>query len=80
MYIEIPIKLINLIKTTIAAFQNFCFTIGIVYLYCTIFNKIFSWFVVAILYTILSFVYIPIRNFVYKKVVGYLEILNDGVE
>ena len=80
MYIEIPINLTTFISYLIAHIKNLIFSIGLVFGITYILDKEFSWLAVAIVYASLSFVYIPIRNYLHKKVEDYLKILNDGVE
>ena len=80
MYIEIPTNLITFISYLIAHIKNLIFSTGLVFGITYILDKEFSWLAVAIVYASLSFVYIPIRNYLHKKVEDYLKILNDGAE
>lgn len=60
--------------------KNLIYVIGLVYTFCTLFDKEFSWIAVAIIYASLTFVYIPIRNYLHRKVEEQLKILDDGTE
>ena len=80
MIIKIPIDLITFISYAIAHIKNYFFVLGLVYGYSVIFDKEFSWVATAIIYAILTFVYIPIRNHLHRKVEDILKIVNDGTE
>ena len=80
MYITTLQKIGYAIGITIAHIKNLIFSIGLVFGITYILDKEFSWLAVAIVYANLSFVYIPIRNYLHKKVEDYLKILDDGVE
>ena len=80
MYIKIAETIGMIIGTILGHIKNLIFSIGLIYSYCAIFNKEFSWIATIVIYALFSFVYIPIRNYRRKKRMEQLKILQDEVE